>query len=89
MLDMMPCPSCEGAKLRKESLAVHISLDKRASKSTKNASKALPELINIADLSDTYNIHDLQSLPIADLVAVMEKFSKTTSKNADLARRIV
>jgi len=89
MLDMMPCPSCEGAKLRKESLAVYISLDKRASKSTKNASKALPELINIADLSDTYNIHDLQSLPIADLVAVMEKFSKITSKNADLARKIV
>ena len=81
MLDMMPCPTCDGAKLCKEALAVHIVLDKK--------SKDADRLTNIADLQQVYNIHDLQQLPIADLVQVMQKFAKTTSKNAELARRIV
>jgi excinuclease UvrABC ATPase subunit len=29
MLDMQPCPSCHGAKLRKESLYVFLTLDKK------------------------------------------------------------
>jgi len=90
MLDMMACPSCDGAKLCKEALAVHIVLDKpSASKKTKKTSSASEsDLLNISEIQEKYNIHELQSLPIEDLVWVMQRYMKSTTKKKELTRRI-
>jgi excinuclease UvrABC ATPase subunit len=86
MLDMMPCPSCLGAKLRKEALAVHVVCSSTSSGKSKKTQEGLQ---NIADIEEKYNIHELQSLPISDLVKVMKKFVKGATKKQDLIKKIV
>ncbi len=81
MLDMMSCPSCHGAKLRKEALAVHVVLD--------SSKKKDAWLLNLDDVQEKYNIFELQSLPMSKLVTVMEKFAKTAIKKQELVKRIV
>jgi len=87
MLDMMPCPSCLGARLRKEALAVHIVLDKQKKQSKKAVARW--EIQNISAVKEKYNIHDLQSLPIVDLVDVLQRFEKNATKKQELVKRIV
>ncbi len=81
MLDMMPCPSCLGARLRKEALAVHIVISKDK--------KWKQQLTNLEEVAEKYNIHDLQSLTIEELVQVMKKFMAWITKHEELAKRIV
>gem|GEM_PF-3725332 len=40
-------------------------------------------------MKEKYNIHDLQSLPIVDLVDVLQRFEKNATKKQELVKRIV
>ncbi|UFX83003.1 excinuclease ABC subunit UvrA [Candidatus Absconditicoccus praedator] len=65
MLELRECPTCGGAKLRKESLNVFLSVS-----------------------NTKYNIFDLQNIGIKELVTILKKFKKNTSKSTILAERI-
>ena len=69
MLDMRDCPTCDGAKLKKESLAVKLQIGN--------------------EWETDYNIHDLQTMPISELVRVMEAFLWSVQKERVLVERIL
>lgn len=79
MLDVRPCPVCHGARLRQESLHVFLIPGKQATS----------ELVHMDDLDERYNIFDLQSMPIVDLVKVMKDFKKNNHGPKELVDRIL
>ena len=74
MLDMKACPTCEGAKLKLESLAVKLKI---------------PWIVKEEGQTWNYSIHDLQTMPISELVTVMEAFLWSVQKERVLVERIL
>lgn len=79
MLDIRPCPTCGGAKIRQESL--HVFLVPRTK-------KEIDVLMHMDELKEKYSLFDLQRLPIAELVGVMDRF-QTDHPQQMLAQKIV
>ena len=75
MLDMKVCPECNGARLKKESLNVFLTLsEKTASKKTSQTK---------------VNIADLQQMKLNDLVAFLDEFNGNSRKDKILTNRIL
>lgn len=103
MLDMAPCGTCHGAKVRKESLHVFLTIpeDKIPSSSVwKNDTSKL--FVNkwdhvewrqyakpIDDGLFKVNIQDLQTMTLEDLVDFLQLFAKHSIKAKELLERII
>ncbi len=74
MLDMKTCPECNGAKLKKESLNVFLTL-----KGT--AKEKLPV--------NKYNIANLQKMPLNGLIEFIDLYKEHNTKDKTLVERIV
>ncbi len=75
MLDMKVCPECNGARLKKESLNVFLTLgEKPASKKTSQTK---------------VNIANLQQMKLNDLVAFLDEFNGNSRKDKILTNRIL
>lgn len=92
MLDMRTCPECNGAKLKKESLNVFLtvwkSLKSKVSKVEKNTDLTTWWLYGPYKPSTKYNIADLQKMPLDDLIAFIDIYQIHTSKDSTLVHRI-
>lgn len=103
MLDMAPCGTCHGAKVRKESLHVFLTIpeDQIPKKSIwKDHNPAL--FVNKWDSDDTrqyarpiddgllkINIQDLQTMTLEDMVDFLELFAAQSHKARELLDRII
>jgi excinuclease ABC subunit A len=102
MLDMSVCPTCHGARIRKESMHVFLTVDEK--KLPKNSqwitnTKAFAyKKDNIADrpyakpIQDgriKYNIDDLQHMTLHTLVEFMDMYVSNTDQPIQLAERII
>ena len=103
MLDMAPCHTCHGAKVRKESLHVFLTIpeDKIPKKSIWNDHN--PSLfVNKWESDDTrqyakpiddgllkINIQDLQTMTLEDMVDFLELFAAESRKARELLDRII
>jgi len=101
MLDMKPCPICNGAKLCKESLYTFITLDKKSfpktspflkkknfiTRSLKSWNWEFSELINDGKLK--FNMKDLHHMSLEELEQFLQFFQKHTSKDKTLTHRIL
>lgn len=86
MLDMKTCPECNGARLKKESLNVFLSLKSKA-KSIKSSKPQL-EAWGL-ELWAKFNIAELQRMQLNDLIAFIDLYKTNTIKDATLVERIV
>ena len=89
MLDVKACPICEGARLKRESLSVYIEV----SPSPTTLPDPLPPLPKGEGIRGEpawwrYNIYELQSMPIGELMEVMQTWVKVTDKPVELVTRI-
>ena len=98
MLDMKVCPECNGARLKKESLHVFLSLNNnRGAKDKKVIKDGKTELISDlsllsdpSNLSDPkVNIADLQQMKLNNLVAFLDEFTANSGKDKLLTSRIL
>jgi len=92
MLDMKKCPSCQWAKLRKESLHCMLTIPHTATNAkllthTTSFHEAIVDEVDKTTLK--INIAELQYLTISDLIWFLEKYKKHTSKNQVLVDRII
>ena len=100
MLDMKPCPICHGAKLRKESLYVFLTIEsKKLPKTSKRHTynsfidKVLAtDKRHFAKPIDNqkikFNITDLQHMTLQELVEFLSIFQKHSNKDTILIERI-
>ena len=79
MIDLKECSVCNGARLRQESLHVYLAMDGLDP-------NALPFE---SEITEKYNIFDLQSLEITELVNILERFQKVTNAPKELVERII
>ncbi len=97
MLDMKTCPECNGAKLKKESLNVfltvrkvksHLSSKEEKSVKSKNAKKT--DLMDLGPYgpSTKFNIADLQKMPLNELIVFMDLYREHNNKDKNLVERI-
>ncbi|NOZ43984.1 MAG: hypothetical protein GXP45_02385 [bacterium] len=102
MLDMKACPVCHGAKLRKESLYVFLTLDKEKLPKSNLRLKYKKNFINSTVKDDQWNfaepiedgklkmnIRDLQFMTLEELVKFLEVFHKYNQKDRTLVERII
>jgi len=97
MLDMKVCAECGGAKLKKESLNVFLSLkgSEKAHRGigNKGAKEVLSETsvpIHLSNLSTfKYNISNLQQMPLNDLIAFLDAYREHNTKDKILLGRIM
>ncbi len=100
MLEMKQCPACMGARLKKESLHVMVSLPRKDARSYRKAVTKAVTTIDwaVLDVSDVmfslqdrwlFNIHDIHQLSIHDLVWFFSTFKSTTTKAQVLVDRIL
>ena len=81
MLDMRPCPSCHGSRLKKESMSVFLVPGEIEGKDGK--------LMDAESIEEKYTIYDLQLMPIEQLEKVMERYWKATNAPGELVGRII
>ncbi len=86
MLDMKTCPECNGAKLKKESLNVFLSLKPKA-KSPKQKKWEF-ETWSL-ELGAKYNIAELQKMPLNGLIEFIDLYKEHNTKDKTLVERIV
>ncbi len=104
MLDMAPCASCHGAKIRKESLHVFLTIPEKDIKKSNILSSIDPKelFVNKWDhvpwwqyakpMKDglfKVNIQDLQTMTLESLVAFLQLFHAHSSKAHELLDRII
>ena len=94
MLRMEKCPECHGAKLRKESLHVFVTLPKKNIKKTllerlqKNSfhesivDEVEPDIIKI-------NIAQIQQLELSDIIILLEQYEEYSEQSHILVERIL
>ena len=103
MLDMKPCHSCHGAKLRVESLHVFLTIPEKllikkemlflsrdelfVNKWAYNEDRSYTKPID--DGLVKYNIQDLQTIPLGELIQFLQLFQKHHSKASILVDRII
>lgn len=80
MLDLNPCSMCDGAKLRPESLHVYLVPEDLADRE---------ELASEDELTEKYNIFDLQKMTIEELVSFFERYRESTNSPDVLINRIL
>ncbi len=80
MFHMQLCPECHGSKLRKESMYVFLYMGAKGKQ---------PDNIFTDKVDEMFTIYDLQRMTIADLVAKLEYYQKTTDKPEMLVNRIM
>ena len=100
MLDMKPCPECEGKKLRKESLNVFLALSNKQkaeshkkrdeSQEKQKAESKLENKLHASSfkLSAKFNISDLQSMPLNGLIEFLDNYQISNNKDKTLVGRI-
>lgn len=86
MLDMKTCPDCNGAKLKKESLNVFLSLKHKAQGI--KPSKWQPETLSLKPWTK-FNIANLQQMPLDELIAFIDVYQERASKDKTLIDRII
>lgn len=76
MLDLQPCSSCHGSKLRPEAMSVYLLAQHTvAEKPTKKkAPVAGSGMIYAQDITEKYSIYDLQTLPLRELIIVLDRY---------------
>ena len=79
MIDLNPCSVCDGARIRQESLHVYLAMDALDP-------NALPFESEIAE---KYNIYDLQSVKISELIDILQRFQQVTNAPEELVARII
>ena len=102
MLDMSVCPTCHGARIRKESMHVFLTVDeKKLPKNSQwitNTKTFAYKKDNITDrpyakpIQDgriKYNIDDLQHMTLHTLVEFMDMYVSNTDQPIQLAERII
>lgn len=102
MLDMSPCPTCHGARIRKESMHVFLTIDeKKLAKNSgwihntktfafkKDSITDRPYAKPIEDGRIKYNIDDLQHMTLHELVEFMDMYIAHTEQPMQLAERII
>lgn len=82
MLDVRPCTTCSGSKLRQESLHVFLQPHKK----TEAEEKAL---VPLQDIKEKYNIFDMQSMSMQKLIDVIQRFHAAKRAPTELLERIV
>lgn len=82
MLDLKPCSECHGAKLKPEMLSVYLVPDEKKLQSG-------GKLLYAEDVKGKYNIFDIQSLPLAQVVNLMQEYRKKSLEPKELVSRIV
>lgn len=94
MIDMKTCPECHGAKLRKESLHVFITLPEWSLSawimSRLDDHKFYSPLVDqYPDKKIKINIAQIQHLSLEEVLTIVSIYKKTTSKAAELIERIL
>ncbi len=103
MLDMKTCPECNGAKLKKESLNVFLTVHKVESLPAQTSQKSIKsKKIKDTDFKNTdfkdlgldrpstkYNIADLQNMPLNDLISFIDSYKEHPAHDKILTDRIV
>lgn len=102
MLDMNVCPTCYGARLRKESMHVFLTIEakklpKNSVRKTRKDTFAYKKENNperqyaqpIEDGKVKYNIDDLQHFTLKELVDFLENFVAHSDKADQLVQRII
>lgn len=92
MLEMRTCPSCEGAKLRKESLHVFLTIpdNTKNKKIIKNVKKLHTKVVDEnKDWWLKINIAELQTMTISQIVSFLRLYKEYSSKNKLLIDRII
>ncbi len=79
MLDMRTCPECNGAKLKKESLNVFLTVSE----------KQKAKIWEKEELGAKVNIADLQHMKLSDLVEFFDKYQEYATKDKILTNRIL
>ncbi len=87
MLDMRTCPECNGAKLKKESLNVFLTL--RWKKKDERGKKDSDLWSLIFDPWSKVNIADLQKMQLNELISFVELYEQDTTKDKTLVERIL
>jgi excinuclease UvrABC ATPase subunit len=80
MIELKACSKCHGAKLRPESLHVYLVNEEIAGVNG--------ELLYEHELKRKYNIFDLQSLPLIEVVAALAVYQQKTDAPTRLVERI-
>ena len=79
MIELKECSLCDGARLRQESLHVYLAMDSLDP-------NALPFE---SEIEEKYNIYDLQSVKITELITILERFQQVTNAPEQLVERII
>ncbi len=74
MLDLQPCSSCHGSKIRPESMSVFLLAEPDAKKKSKKQEHHIAGMRYAQDIEQKYSIYDLQTLPLRDLVTVLTAY---------------
>lgn len=98
MLDMKSCPECYGSKLKKESLYVFLTLEKKYLKGVldekdlfankKQFDSERPFAVPMDDGLLKINIWDLQKIPLRKLVTFLDAYKTYAKKPKNLLERI-
>lgn len=95
MLDMRVCPECNGARLKKESLHVFLTIGQKIKDERwkmreawwKDEKKDLWSLVY--PLSSKVNIADLQQMKLNNLISFLDEFTANSGKDKLLTSRIL
>lgn len=76
MLDLQPCSSCHGSKLRPEAMSVYLLAEHTVEeKPTKKKTPVVASgMIYAQDIAEKYSIYDLQTLPLRELIIVLDRY---------------
>lgn len=82
MLDLKPCSSCHGAKLKQQAMSVYIIPEQ------KNTKQRM--VSNIDQIDEKYTLFDFQSMPLQKLIDVLIRYSSSYhARSHVLVTRIV
>lgn len=95
MLDLKSCSACHGSKLKPEAMSVYLIPDnaEESARKTENKKKGDPshknaKLIYAQEIAEKYTIHDLQMLPLRELVLVLMRYRQMVVWPEQLIGRI-
>lgn len=85
MLDLQPCHVCSWSKLKPEAMSVYLIPHREINR----PHGPWWTLHYAQDIEQKYSIYDLQTLPMRDLIMVLDAYRKVASWPAELVRRII
>jgi excinuclease ABC subunit A len=95
MLDLQPCSSCHGSKLRPESMSVYLLAEHTVpekptkKKEASSAAAAAGAMRYAQDITEKYSIYDLQTLPLRELIIVLDRYRLVAQWPEQLVKRII